>query len=1466
MKHLLFILVLIAHQTVGQDSIEPGSVLWKKEVESMPIITTSNSERIFVRTEGQLFALSEAEGSVVWRFTNGLSGVKNYESPIATPAGDAICIGPKKTHLLNGTNGTVIWVQDYRILAPITFGENDTLYTVIQEGGQNSKYCEIDLKTGVARQLSTLYSYRQTASGPSGTSFEHSPNGLRCFDLKTGTNIWFQPNLDGMIIGKSIAVNEDTVIILTGSSSLFAFDCATGRKKWEALNVGIPNSDSREKLLMLPNDTCVFTAVLRLKSSGKQGLCAIDAKTGVTKWNLLPEDQASVMPLAIGSDFEIYTPHMVVDGLTGVIKRKNNYQPKIESRFSITSSGLTKSGKLVIGLGTEKSIVCVKVENLGRANSENSYPDQTTPKFNQYVKKIQGTAKVQVISIKKSETALLEFESDTKEGLVFQWYKSGRPILNKTNATLEINNASTGDEGLYRLFCLSEDGRGFFTDFSLKVSVGFPTIVKSPVGGIFQNGQGNVELSVFAEGGGLSCQWMLNGKALKGETNLSMNFQRIRHNDSGEYSVSIKNQYGEVISNAATVIVPLVTSATIWEKIKTNPMVPDLRPSVDRKGRVFYIDDYNYRISSIDSKTGSVNWERWFGNMTQAPTISPDGFVFINSEPYTYGINEARLSALNSETGEVLWSLAVKNNANTSGIISPPIIGGNGEIYFSHHSKTQPRITSVDWKRNQTNWVAQNIPGRPIALGADGVLYVSDGMTLTALDSKTGLKIWLLSSLNRITSIDLKTIMIAPSGFLYLTANYLGQNSLIEVETIRGIRNGSLWYEPVIKKVRDSTFTPACIAMDNVLYGNVFYNNAKKISQINLAAGYTYSVFSDLSERLQGNFWKPNFVCEVRSDNVVYARISPGKLFAVDRGTGMILWEKNFGSSPYDSSMSISEDGTMLLETAGTTAGTKHVLHAVSVSPMGSRGSSWTHSRKDASSNPYIAYILQRGIEDKNLEAGSALRFEPLVNSSLPLKYRWSKDGEYILNATNQTFFINKISVTDSGCYSLEICDAFGVIAVLRASVTIANAPPRQIWSYYSLGSVDAAPALSTAGTLYVGSADSSLHALNSDDGSQKWKIHREGMINPLAVSGEGGFVYFSTGGGVCAASEETGLVLWEYNFERNIFWDMTPAISGGIVYALDGFNLIALDISTGREVWRSNCKTFGTSPAISADGTVYVNGSEGLQAFDGNTGLEKWRALGSNLTASSPAIDKDGIVYSVENFKVIRAINGATGKVYWRFFNQNKGEFYSSPVLGDNGDVYIGGSDSNFYAIDGLTGKLKWQYPAIGEIFSTAAIGNTGEVYFGCYSGYIYAINCASGNELWKMATSSSIVSSPVLGPNGRIYFGSRNGQVYCVQTGSSGPGLSSWPMSGRWFTRDSHAEKSRAQLVIKDVVDGGSSLRVEIRAAVGAPLVFEESLDLNNWSVIGNDVGGGWAGKTVDLKFSTILSSRFVRVREMQ
>jgi len=126
----------------------------------------------------------------------------------------------------------------------------------------------------------------------------------------------------------------------------------------------------------------------------------------------------------------------------------------------------------------------------------------------------------------------------------------------------------------------------------------------------------------------------------------------------------------------------------------------------------------------------------------------------------------------------------------------------------------------------------------------------------------------------------------------------------------------------------------------------------------------------------------------------------------------------------------------------------------------------------------------------------------------------------------------------------------------------------------------------------------------------------------------------------------------------------------------------------------------------------------------------------------SSPAIGADGTIYVGSKDNNLYAIN-SDGSLKWSFTTGDM--VRSSPTIGADGTIYVGSDDNNLYAIN-PDGSLKWSFTTGDDVFSSPAIGADGTIYVGSFDGKLYAI--AEEEEKEYDLTISSTAGGSVTAP----------------------------------------------------------------------------------------------------------------------
>jgi outer membrane protein assembly factor BamB len=234
-----------------------------------------------------------------------------------------------------------------------------------------------------------------------------------------------------------------------------------------------------------------------------------------------------------------------------------------------------------------------------------------------------------------------------------------------------------------------------------------------------------------------------------------------------------------------------------------------------------------------------------------------------------------------------------------------------------------------------------------------------------------------------------------------------------------------------------------------------------------------------------------------------------------------------------------------------------------------------------------------------------------------------------------------------------------GSISCLAASTG------RVLWRYQTGGRVRASPVIS-GGTVFIGSFDGVFYALDARSGRLHWKYATEGASLDLAKWGfdrrsinssaavAGGLVTFgSRDAHQYALEAKTGALRWRFAhpvaFDPNhaeLAWcEGSPAISDGVTYvgSSDGHFVNAIELATGRELWRhATPSRILSSPAV-AGGMLFVGGEEGsVVALDRRDGGLVWSFLTNEMVYSSPAL-ASGMLYVGADDGALYAFGEAT-------------------------------------------------------------------------------------------------------------------------------------------------------------------------------------------------------------------------------
>jgi outer membrane protein assembly factor BamB len=141
-------------------------------------------------------------------------------------------------------------------------------------------------------------------------------------------------------------------------------------------------------------------------------------------------------------------------------------------------------------------------------------------------------------------------------------------------------------------------------------------------------------------------------------------------------------------------------------------------------------------------------------------------------------------------------------------------------------------------------------------------------------------------------------------------------------------------------------------------------------------------------------------------------------------------------------------------------------------------------------------------------------------------------------------------------------------------------------------------------GSVFVGSADRWVRALDAGDGAERWASLALSLFSPatsLAFDGESVFAA-DISGGLYRLDANDGERRWSYQLNEIVFRS-SPVVSGSsVLLGLGDGRLVAIDVSSGHLVWESDPSPglVGTI-ALSTDAAIAVKGGRraGLIAFE---------------------------------------------------------------------------------------------------------------------------------------------------------------------------------------------------------------------------------------------------------------------------
>jgi len=721
------------------------------------------------------------------------------------------------------------------------------------------------------------------------------------------------------------------------------------------------------------------------------------------------------------------------------------------------------------------------------------------------------------------------------------------------------------------------------------------------------------------------------------------------------------------------------------------------------------------------------------------PSVGAEDSVYL-------GGFDGRVYSLTSG-GTRIWDYDTGGN-----ILSAPAVGADGTVYCGSWSKKFYALTSTGTLKWE--FAPGGIVDSTPALAEDGTVYIgSENGTFFALNSD-GTKRWEISTGSAIRSSPL----IAPDGTVYFASQYGGLYAVKGTAPLadapwpmfqRDIRHSGRQRHPEHPKFTKQPESRTAVEGDSVTLAAgvkgaepMFFqwlfngqplpgatNMALDLTPVTLAqtgwyqlrASNTYGSELSQAARLTVNPLPPRIVTQPQGQSVPVGAPATFVVEVLGAPPFAYQWMKDGVALPGATNASLTipavtsrdaGDYTVKISNSGGTV-TSAVAHLTVLIELP---------------------VITEQPHSQAVVAGGSASFSVTATGSPPLRFQWQFEGANIAGATNATLVLQNVSASQVGLYTVVVSNEAGSVTSAAASLTLLQAPR-----------IVTQP---KAENVVMGDT---VHLRVVAEGSEPLSYQWYKDYTPLA------------------GANQASLLLTNVQTAQSGSYQVEVSNAAGSCFSYSvKFLVIDFNVSPGTKLWdlktgiswASGTFWVKSSPAIGADGTVYVGSLDGKLYAVTPLGNLKWVFETGDEINASPAIGPNGDVYIGSDDGKLYAVD-SSGARQWEF--RTGGRVESSPAIGTDGTIYVGSTDNRLYALN-PNGLKKWEYATSDDIVSSPAIGEDGTIYFGTAGGLIVALN-PDGTRKWQYNSGSSAVkSSPALGVDGTIFVGSDASRLYAL------------------------------------------------------------------------------------------------------
>jgi len=338
------------------------------------------------------------------------------------------------------------------------------------------------------------------------------------------------------------------------------------------------------------------------------------------------------------------------------------------------------------------------------------------------------------------------------------------------------------------------------------------------------------------------------------------------------------------------------------------------------------------------------------------------------------------------------------------------------------------------------------------------------------------------------------------------------------------------------------------------------------------------------------------------------------------------------------------------------------------------------------------------------------------------------------------------------------------------SGVAFNNLPNSMIlaWKFKTAGEVKSSPSIYN-GTVFVGSNDANLYAIDLKSGTKKWSYRTEDSVEAGPCVVDGVLVVGSADEYVYALNAETGSLKWKYKTDGQIMAgaNWTRMADGQRMAVLVGSydsKLYCLNLADGQCFWTYETGNYINGSCAVSENKAIFGGCGGMVHVVSLSDGSEVAAIeaGSYIAASAGIFGTQAYIGSYEG--VFLCVDITTKEIRWKY-EDSDAPFFSSPAV-DKDFVVFGSRDKKLRCLRRANGEEIWVFKTGGDVDSSPVICGD-KVIFGSEDGRLYFVRLSDGSEVWSFEIGAPVMSSPAVA-NGMVVVGSDDGCVYAF--GGSG------------------------------------------------------------------------------------------------